>query len=158
MGGLIDGKLLVIDTDTNAVESYAHHQHTICCVKSDPKDNFLITGDIEGNVIVWRITSGNKLTLYYCLRDHYKQITSIFISEDVGCLFTSSMDGCIYGYNILTSRKMKVLRHPKELPISNVVVSTSPLPVILMFCNPESIIYCFSINGQLIQRVHEKDI
>lgn len=87
------------------------------------------------------------------MRDHHKQITSIFISYDLRCLFTSSMDGSVYGYNIITLRKMKVFYHPKLLPISNFIVSTSPLPVIVIFSNEESIIYCFSINGQLIQRV-----
>lgn len=92
------------------------------------------------------------------MRDHHKQITSIFISYDLRCLFTSSMDGSVYGYNIITLRKMKVFYHPKLLPISNFIVSTSPLPVIVLFSNEESIIYCYSINGQLIQRVPEKTI
>ena len=66
------------------------------------------------------------------------------------------MDGSVFGYNIYTGRKMKVFYHPKKLPINHVIVSTSPLPVVLLFCSKESIIYCYSINGQLIQRMHEK--
>jgi WD40 repeat protein len=116
----------------------------------------LITGDIYGNVVVWRINNNNKLTHYYSIKDHHKQITSIFISYDLRCLFTSSMDGSVFGYNIITGRKMKVFYHPKLLPINNVIVSTSPLPVVVLFSSSESIIYCYSINGQLIQRVHEK--
>lgn len=67
------------------------------------------------------------------------------------------MDGTVFSYNIYTGRKMKVFYHPNKLPINNVIVSTSPLPVLILFCNVESIIYCYSINGQLIQRMHEKE-
>ena len=38
------------------------------------------------------------------------------------------------------------------------MISLNPLPVVVIFCNVESIIYCYSLNGQLIQRIHEKDI
>lgn len=158
LGGLADGKLLIIDTDTNSIESYTEHSSTICCMRSDLKDNFLMTGDITGRLVVWRIINNHKLTFYYSNKDHHKQITSIFISYDLKCVFTSSTDGCVYGYNIITGRKMKVYHHPSLLPISNVVISTSPLPVVVLFCNVESIIYCYSINGQLIQRVTEKEI
>lgn len=155
LGGLADGKLLVIDTDSNGVECYIEHTQTICCVKSDLKDNFLITGDIGGGVVVWRIIGNHKLNFYYSLKDHKKQVTSIFISYDLRCLFTSSLDGSVYGYNIITGRKMKVFYHPEKLPINHVVVSTSPLPIVILFSNStsEPIIYGYSINGQLIQRV-----
>jgi len=107
-------------------------------------------------VIVWRINNGNRLSFYYSIKDHNKQITSIFIAYDLRCLFTSSMDGSVFGYNIITGKKMKIFYHPKQLPINNVIVSTSPLAVVILFCNQESIIYCYSLNGQLIQRVHDK--
>lgn len=154
----MDGKLLIIDTDSNSIETYIEHSETISTIKSDSKDNFLITGDIEGRVVVWRISNNHKMIFHYSMKDHRKQITSIFICYDLRFLFTSSMDGTVYGYNIITGKKMRVFYHPKLMPINHVIVSINPLPVIIMFSNLESIIYCYSLNGQLIQRVHEKEI
>jgi len=87
------------------------------------------------------------------MKDHHKQITSVFISYDIRCLFTSSLDGSVFAYNIISGKKVKVFYHPDLLPVSAVVVSTNPLPVVVLFSNQESMIYCYSINGQLIQRV-----
>lgn len=59
--------MLIIDTDTNLViETFTVHTQTICCVKADLKDNFLITGDIGGRVVVWRVVAnGNKPLVFY---------------------------------------------------------------------------------------------
>lgn len=68
LGGIIDGKLLILDVETNSiVDCYHLHEHTISCIKADTKDNFLITGDIKGNVIVWRLVASHnsyKLAVY----------------------------------------------------------------------------------------------
>ena len=68
MGGLIDGKLSLIDTETNQVlDSYSMHEHTISCIKADSKDNFLVTGDCSGRVVMWRLLTQHntcKLTAY----------------------------------------------------------------------------------------------
>lgn len=69
------------------------------------------------------------------MHDHSLAITCIFISYDMKCLWTSSLDGSVYGYNIITNKKIKVFYHPKLLPISNIIISTNPLPVIIIFCN-----------------------
>lgn len=69
------------------------------------------------------------------MKDHIKQITNIFISYDLRLFFTAGEDGVVYGYNILTGKKMKVYYHPKRLPVSNIVVSTCPLAILVMFCN-----------------------
>jgi hypothetical protein len=38
LGGLCDGKLMLIDVDTGSIAySYHSHAHTISCLKSDPR-------------------------------------------------------------------------------------------------------------------------
>lgn len=55
LGGLCDGKLILIDIDTgHTTNTYHSHSYTICCIKADSsRENFLVTGDIRGNVIMW---------------------------------------------------------------------------------------------------------
>lgn len=77
-------------------------------------------GDVKGNVGVWRITSNHRLSLYGNFSDHTKQITSIFISYELLCFATSSEDGRVFLYNLMTGKKLRVFHHPKHLPISHV--------------------------------------
>ena len=127
---------MVIDADNNTViETHNNHTYAISYLKSDSNDNFLISGDITGKVIIWRILPGSKLMVYHEMKDHVKQITSIFISYDLRFFFTAGEDGAVFGYNILTGKKMKVYYHPKRLPITGIIVSTCPLAVLVMFCN-----------------------
>lgn len=86
LGGLSDGKLVLIDVDTGLVSnSYHSHSYTISCLKTDNmRENFLITGDIRGTVIMWEIkTSHNvsKLVEKRIFKDQTDQISSIFFSS-----------------------------------------------------------------------------
>jgi WD40 repeat protein len=89
-------------------------------MRADSKDNFIIMGDVKGNVGVWRITSNHRLSLYGTFSDHTKQITSFFISYELLCFATSSEDGRVFLYNLMTGKKIRVFHHPKHLPISHV--------------------------------------
>ena len=54
LGGLSDGKLSLIDVDTgSSLHTYHCHQETISCLRADPRDNFLVSGDTRGNVVMW---------------------------------------------------------------------------------------------------------
>ena len=60
----------MIDVDTGAVgNSYHNHTSTISCLKADPRENFLITGDIKGKVIMWEIKSNSKLVEKRVIKD-----------------------------------------------------------------------------------------
>ena len=76
--------MILVDSDTqNILDTYSSHEYPVCCIKSDSKDNFLISGDIKGNVIVWRIVNVHntyKLVVYESIKDQYKAISSIFFS------------------------------------------------------------------------------
>jgi WD40 repeat protein len=103
------------------VECYHLHEHAISCIKADTKDNFLITGDVKGNVIAWRLVSSHnsyKLAVYEVFHDQKEQITSIFFSYELKCFAVSSMDGSVILYNIITGKKMRAYYHPKRLPIN----------------------------------------
>lgn len=83
LGGFPDGKFVVIEFDNEGSELYQGHSFTVCCLKTDPKENFLITGDISGGVIVWHIQASGyncKLAKKHSFRDQKAQISSIFVS------------------------------------------------------------------------------
>jgi WD40 repeat protein len=106
-------------------EAYSYHEYTISCIKADAKDNFLITGDVKGNVIIWRLVSNHnsyKLTVYESFKDQQAQISSIFFSYELKCFAISSLDGSVIVYNIITSKKIRAYYHPNGLPINDVII------------------------------------
>ncbi len=162
VGGLIGGKMLLVSNDTGQIIDIYHlHKDTICVVRSYEKSNFLITGDVTGVLIIWKIIESHKsikLVVFERLHDHQGLITSIFISHDLRCLGTTGLDGFAYLYNAITAKKIRYYHHPSYMPIHGMVISSSPLASVALLCNEEYTIYCFSINGQLLHRLHEKNM
>lgn len=69
------------------------------------------------------------------MKDHTRKINDIFISYDLRFFLTAGDDGAAFSYNIITGKKMKCYYHPKKLPINHIIVSTNPLPVVILFSN-----------------------
>ena len=112
----------MIDVDTGAVgNSYHNHTSTISCLKADPRENFLITGDIKGKVIMWEIKNNSKLVEKRVIKDQREQITSIFYSNDLQCFAISSLDGSVFLYNMITGKKLRAYYHERKSPIDEVL-------------------------------------
>ena len=122
LGGLSEGKLLALSSDDihSQVEVYRAHHDTISVLKCDSNDKFLISGDVGGDVILWRIQNQGKLMLTHRYSDHSGAVTAIFISDDTRLLATSSMDGSVHVYNIITGKKIRSYFHPERKPLNNV--------------------------------------
>lgn len=71
-------QLLNTETDT-IIEIYHQHIDTITVIEEDQKENFLITGAKNGEVIYWRITPEYKLQVKYMLYDHDDEVPLIEI-------------------------------------------------------------------------------
>lgn len=74
-GGQWDGRLIMISTETdNIIDFYIQHIDTVTVIESDRKDNFLITGSKNGEVIYWKITAEYKLIAKYFFNDHCDEV------------------------------------------------------------------------------------
>jgi hypothetical protein len=51
-------------------EIYRAHHDTISVLKCDSKDKFLVSGDMMGDVALWRISNHGKLLLSQKYSDH----------------------------------------------------------------------------------------
>jgi WD40 repeat protein len=136
IGGICEGKLVQLESESGSLfETYKHHHEPITCIRSDSKDNFVITGDSSGDVILWRIASQSRLVFSHRFSDHSLKINSIFISYELRSFATCSDDGSIQLYNIITGKRLRAYFHPELKPISNILITTCPLAVIIMFCS-----------------------
>jgi WD40 repeat protein len=94
-------------------------------MRSDLRENFLITGDIKGNVIMWEIkTSHNvsKLVEKKLIKDQHEQISSIYYSLELQCFAVASFDGSVLLYNSITGKKLRAYYHPKNEVINEVAL------------------------------------
>ena len=86
-------------------------------VSCDKSENTLITGTKSGEVIVWRNANAdcilestslaNPWIKLKQINDHSRQVTSVFINDEM-CLFaTASSDGTINIYNLWTAKLIR---------------------------------------------------
>lgn len=122
LGGISEGKLVQLESETgNLVETYKLHRETISVIRSDSKDNFVITGDVAGEVMLWRITTQSRLALSHRFHEHSGKVNSIFISYELRAFATCSEDGSANLYNIITGERLRAYFHPERKPIDNVL-------------------------------------
>jgi len=130
-GGYWDGKIVFSPVENAPYYELTDHSTTVTAIACDKKDMSLITGTKSGEVIVWRnakadctIEPGaNQWIKLRQINDHSRQVTSIFISEDM-CLFaTASADGTLNIYNLWTAKLMRNFVQPHLLPIFSVILA-----------------------------------
>ena len=140
----------------------------------DAREQVLITGSKSGEVIIWKNSdfecsvdtqtnssqeniskseSGSvaaKWFIFRQLNDHDRQVSSIFINNEM-CLFvTGSFDGTVNLYNLHTVKLIRTFYHPTLAPIYSVVLAQNPLAVCAFFSREDHLWNSFSINGKLL--------
>jgi len=142
----------------------------------DAREQVLITGSKSGEVIVWKNSdfecsidaqtstlpeksqsqeTGSKSAatqwfIFKQLNDHDRQVSSIFVSDEM-CLFvTGSFDGTCCLYNLHTVKLLRTFCHPTLAPIYSVVLAQNPLAICAFFSREDHLWNSFSINGILL--------
>lgn len=142
----------------------------------DSREQVLITGSKSGEVIIWKnsdfecsvdsqasasqeISAKNeggsssvaaRWFIFRQVNDHDRQVSSIFINNEM-CLFvTGSFDGTVNLYNLHTGKLLRTFCHPTLAPIYSVVLAQNPLAVCAFFSREDHLWNSFSINGKLL--------
>lgn len=91
-----------------------------------------------------------KWIIFKQLSDHDRQVSSIFINNDM-CLFaTASFDGTVCLYNLHSAKLLRTFQHPTLAPIYSVVLAQNPLAICAFFSREDHMWNSFSINGKLL--------
>jgi WD40 repeat protein len=155
-GGYWDGKIVFSPVENASYYELNDHSTTVTAIACDRKDMTLISGTKSGEVIVWRNakadctfeTAVNPWIKLRQINDHSRQVTSIFISDDM-CLFaTASTDGSLNIYNLWTAKLIRNFVQPHLLPIYSVVLAQSPLPICAYFTRDDHTWSSITINGE----------
>jgi WD40 repeat protein len=134
-GGFWDGKIAfcpVEGTNSTGFELIGH-KTTVSSLVCDKKEHTIISGSKSGEVIVWRnsnfdcsvesCSSANPWVNMKQVDDHQRQITSIFINDEMNLFVTGSLDGTANMYNLWTAKRLRTFSHPILFPIQNVVLA-----------------------------------
>ena len=139
----------------------------------DAREQILITGSKNGDVIVWKNSdfecsidtqnngsmdgsdqgyksAATNWFIFKQLNDHDRQVSCIFINNEM-CLFvTGSFDGTVNLYNLQSAKLMRSFSHPTLAPIYSVVLAQNPLAICAFFSREDHLWNSFSINGKLL--------
>jgi WD40 repeat protein len=158
VGGYFDGCLKVfhVDYEEELPQKYYYHNETITVMESDEKERFLMTGSKSGECICWHIGSNYYLTKKFAFYDHEGEVLSVHISSEMKVIMTGGIDQKIFVYNYMTGQILKSIMHPDQEPIHNLIIASSPLPVIVFFSEVDQMLYSYSVNGQLLEKAKEE--
>jgi hypothetical protein len=141
----------------------------------DNVENFAVCGNSVGTVFVYIINQKNKTewTLYKTLYDHQSEITYIVINENLNIFMSFSKDGYCMLYSIpelhlinsfritdksfsikdedknsdsIDNNNNKIIYYPKVA-----IISSSPLPCMILYIEARKSLSLFSINGQFLR-------
>lgn len=156
-GGYMNGclKLFSFEFNEEMPVKYNYHQDAITVLEIDFKERFLITGCKSGECIYWKINSGHKLKPKYMYYDHEGEILSLHISNDMKAFITGGIDQKIFIYNQINGKILKSLLHPDQHPVNNICLSSTPLAISIFYSVQNQMLYSYSINGQLMEKVKE---
>lgn len=158
-GGFWDGRVVFcpLEGATSPQFELSDHKTTVCVIASDSKEQTIITGSKTGEVIVWRnhnydcllepTSVANPWVNFKQLNDHERQVTSIFINDEM-CLFvTSSTDGRVNLYNLWEANLIRTISHPNQLQIYSAVLGQSPIPLCAFYSREDHMWHVYSLNG-----------
>ena len=133
----------------------------------DENEIFAICGNILGTIYVYTINKNDKTdwTLYRVIYDHFSPITSLTINETLNIFSACSKSGycMIYTlpqFKLVNSFKLKniIINHTTPnynenlLLYANIILlSSSPLPCMILYFKLRNSLAVFSINGHFIK-------
>ena len=83
-------------------------KHTITCISFSSDSEFMICGTIEGEVGVWKLSTGKLIKSF--LNVHQNGITSVSFSADQQSLLTTGFDNNVHILGMKSGRILKELR------------------------------------------------
>ena len=155
-GSFWDGRIQFCPVEAGTEKPFClrQHQTTVSAMAINSKEQILITGTKSGEVIIWKhceyefngssIVSDspqaesegqekNPWFVFKRIHDHERQVSSIFINNDM-CLFvTGSFDGTANLYNLYSGKLIRTFAHPKLAPIYSVLLAQNPLAICAFF-------------------------
>jgi len=127
-GGFWDGRIAICPTE-GSNEPYSKlqgHSSTVTTIICDEKEAVMITGSKTGEVIIWKNSEFDYTLLnndpkvqqaiqWVCFKklyDHERQVSSMFMNEEMGLFVTGSYDGTANLYNLQTGKLVRTFKHP----------------------------------------------
>ena len=176
LGGYWNGNILVQNLEENEDKKikvkktsihFTHENSPIIKMVIDKSDTFVICGNTLGTIYIFIINQNNKSewTLYKKIKDHYSEITSLSINENLNMFISCSRDGYCMIYALPSCKLINSFRITDNLFNSNnntdnrdniyypniSIISNSPLPLIIFYIGSRNSLSVFSINGHFIK-------
>ena len=167
-GGFIDGRIeynTIIDDQKEEIisQSILNDLGCINIMEINEKENYLLCGTINGNLLHFRINK-NKIELSNNMYIHSDIIISISINDNLNMFATSSKDGYIMLYTYPTFNLIRsiyipsIFKEEKEiLWADNIFLSNYPLPCFTIYIAKKKIYKIYTINGQFIEEIKEDE-
>jgi WD40 repeat protein len=143
-----DGKL------TYNTINLEHNNSPITAIALTSNQKTIIFGTQKGALMIYAIPpmkNNDQLSLskLKVINDHSDEIIEITLNENLQIIATSSYDEYIFIYTIPTYKCIRSFKFP-NFYADNIIISSNPLPVIVLYCEECSEYKLFTLNGSVI--------
>ena len=165
-GGFWDGRVEINSITTEEKYSaciYPNDDDPVVVMEMSKNEKYLLCGTKKGFIIAY-LVNNNNIEIKEKLFDHYEEITSISICDNLNMFATSSKDGCIMLYTLPNFKLVRTIKlsinkynqneqnknneNENEFIFgNNIFLSSNPIPCVTIFISSERLFKTYSING-----------
>ena len=153
LSGFWDKSLLVLNVFDNTKSFTIKNKYdnsSITYIDKDKYNTMIYLVTHKGSLLVYKVTkiqSNMKLDFHLGRHDHNTQITSLLVNNTLQVIVTSSYDGTVNIYSYPLIKHINSIQCESNFNISNVIISSCPLPVIVVYSYDKKRFIVFTING-----------
>jgi len=132
-------------------QSLQAHRGPVTCLAISAE--YLVTGSADGTAKLWSLSYERKQLrirdpAVYSITGHAAPITAVALNKSLEMIVTTSDNGIlmIHHLDLKRNRTRKVLKHNGALS----KLALSPNGFIVTYCHQPRLLYCYSLNGDLL--------
>ena len=153
LSGFWDKSLLVLkisDSNKSFTIKNKYDNSPITYVDKDKYNTMIFLATYKGSLLVYKVTktqSNIKFDFHLGRHDHNTQITSLLVNNTLQVIVTSSSDSTVNIYSYPLIKHINTIKCESNFSISNVIISSCPLPVIVIYSYDQKRFIVYTING-----------
>ena len=158
LSGFWDKSLLVLNVSDSAKSFTVKNKYDnspITYIDTDKYNTTMFLATRKGSLLVYKVTNIQKeikFDFHLGRHDHRTRITSLLMNNTLQLVVTASYEGTVNVYSYPLIKHINSIRCGSDFTISNVFVSSCPLPVIVVYSYEQRRFETYTINGSELPR------
>ncbi|ETW02525.1 hypothetical protein, variant 7 [Aphanomyces invadans] len=139
------------------IKTLLRHHDVVTCIALSEDGAYLVSGSSDNTVMVWEFdVKADTMVPHHTLYGHDDGITCVAVSISFNLVISSSRDGTVIVHTLSNGRYLRTIRPVKvgSRRARLAWVGLTRTGQILTYCESNSTLYLYSINGKALSSTH----